>query len=277
MKRLAEENRQLRIELGQAMYKVQQLGKLREQAAESQRKELLARQKEAKAIKELDLAKDYCGKRDSFARNEKAELLQQIKRLEDTLASISGREDGMREELTEATFFRQEAARQVEDVQKDIEKWKQEAIDQAKQVKQLEHKVQQLEAKRQQDKTRLKELAAAVRGQQQAQGHENENVEHTEGYEAAMQKPGSGKRSGSKPPLKKGGDAAVGKPVFEDPIKPVANVNVDADFILPAETSWLSWVGPRTNATWQHTLRPLLLRAANRLGLTTALSLHRYV
>jgi hypothetical protein len=112
---LENENRQLRVELGQACYKINRLNKLREQASESQRKELLARQNEARALKELDLAKEHVNKRETHAFNEKAEHLKQIKFLEESLAALESRENNISDELAEATIYRQEASQHVEE------------------------------------------------------------------------------------------------------------------------------------------------------------------
>mmetsp|Transcript_99910 Transcript_99910/g.158100 ORF Transcript_99910/g.158100 Transcript_99910/m.158100 type:complete len:632 (+) Transcript_99910:115-2010(+) len=251
---LQKENRQLRLELGQAMYKVQQLGKLRDQAAEAQRKEIVARQKEARAIKELELAKEYVGKRDAFARSEKAELMQKVKQLEDTLAAITGREDGLKEELAEATSYRSEASQMVEESHKNVEKYKNQAMEYAKNVKSLEQRLHQLEEQRQQDKTRLRELAHLVRGQQEHL-QEGENAENARTSDLKIATHSPGKRSGSKPPEKKSsrkaGDAADGKPTSED----AKSIN-NAEFFFADDSALTSRLS--LGGVWR-SLKPLVL------------------
>lgn len=235
------------------MYKVKSLGTLRDQAAEAQRKEMLARQKEARAIKELELAKEYVGKRDQFARSEKAELMQKVKQLEDTLAAISGREDGLKEELAEATMYRSEAAQLVEESEKTIEKYKNQAIEHAKNVKSLEQKLHQLEEQRQQDKSRLRELAQLVRGQPQENRADSDNPDLKVPVRATA------KRSGSKPPERKGSkkpsDTSDGK--AEEPSQEIN----DADFIFDDNRSRFSLAGVQSglNTVWQCSLKPLVL------------------
>jgi hypothetical protein len=223
---------------------------------------MLARQKEARAIKELELAKEYVGKRDAFARSEKAELMQKVKQLEDTLAAITGREDGLKEELAEATTYRSEAAQLVEESQKNVEKYKNQAVEYAKNVKSLEQRLHQIEEQRQQDKTRLRELAQVVRGQQQEHPHDGENSDNGRSNDLKAPAHATGKRSGSKPPERKGGkkgvDNADGKAMIGDPIKSVD----DADFLLAGDTtSCFSLTGDRNGlgTVWRHGLKPLVL------------------
>lgn len=221
---LAEENRQLRVELGQAKYKVQQLSKLREQATESQRREMLARQTEARASKELELAKEYVGKRDTHSRNEKAELLQKIKHLEDVVDRTSNCDKNMQAELAEATLYRQEAFQHVEEAQHATEKWRADAIEQAKKVKEMENRVTQLQDIRKQDKARMRELATLLQAQQTGKTqHTNSDAAPASDSspEKVLQKPASGNKSSNG--NRKGDDFANthGKSLFEDPIKPV--------------------------------------------------------
>lgn len=236
---LEGENRQLRVELGQATYKIKQLSKLREQHAESERKELIARQNEARAIKELDLAKEYVGKRDSFARSEKAELMQQVKHLEETLAQITGREDGLQAEIAEATHYRQEAAQHVQDAKKMTERWRTEAEEQSKHLKHMEQRLKQLEEKRQQDKVRLREFSELLKEQRR-----QDNLQ-----DGSVARPESQIRPQSK--ANRNGSADDGSFRVEEPVKPNNGRRVNAS----ANDSAGMFAG-----LWRRTIQPLLLR-----------------
>lgn len=255
---LESENRQLRVELGQACYKINRLNKLREQAAESQRKELLARQNEARALKELDLAKEHVNKRETHARNEKAEHLKQIKFLEESLAAFESRENNISDELAEATIYRQEASQHVEEAQKLTEKWKAEAISQSEKVKVMENKLKQMEDKRQQDKQRLRELASLVRAKPDkdaCSGNTGGLTSASEGFSSPV-KLVSGKRPSSRGPHN-GKNAE--KPIFEDPIKPIKGE--DSTEVLTGDSSSVSaGLHRRLSGFWCGTLRPMLFR-----------------
>lgn len=263
---LEAENKQLRVELGQACYKVQRLGKLREQTSESERKELLARQNEARIRKELDLAKEYIGKKDTHFLNEKTELLQRIKYLEESSSLIESRDKSMQEELAEATLYRHEAAQHVEEAQKMTEKWRSEAIEQSKETKQLEHKLKAMEDRRQLDKQRLRELAGLLQGQQEGGSGLFASESERPSPEKVVQKSGASKRASSRGPSqsgkRKGGECVNNdaKFHFEDPIKPIKGSHISDLHLLDESTPFGGGLQRQLAGLWQGTLRPLLLQ-----------------
>jgi len=260
---LEAENRQLRLELGQATYKVQQMGKLQQAAADSKRAELLARQSEAKALKELEIAKEYVGKKDSFARCEKAELLLRIKQLEDAAGQIESQEQELATEINEASQYRRDAEHSVQEAQQATERWRADAQEQAKEVKQLQHKLKQMEEKRQQDKARLRELAELCKLQQKGTLRAPANDEimsSSPSPEKGAPKSSSAKRASSRGSSQKRSNHAGA--CFEDPIKPVKG----SAGAMHAEEESAGMRG-QLAALWQCTLRPLLSRGNGVLEL----------
>jgi len=162
IKRLEAEHYELRVELGQERYKVQKLNELRAEAAAAKRREMQARAGEAQARKELQNARDYLGRRDTFSKNEKAGLLSRIQELEHIVKEVTEREAAQRQEMADAINQQHESVIVVEEARRETERWRKEAVDHATKLRQMEHKAQQLEEKRLEDKARLRELSAAA-------------------------------------------------------------------------------------------------------------------
>jgi len=163
IRHLQAENHALRHELGHERFKVQQLGKLRDQASVSHKRELQARQNEAKAMRDLEEARKYVDKRNSFAQSEKAELLLKIKDLEAIVKEVQDREAGLKNELQDAIADTGRAVERAEQTDKVLEKWRTDAMDRSAKLKQAEQRLQQLEQKRSEDKAKIKALAEQLK------------------------------------------------------------------------------------------------------------------
>jgi len=153
----------LRTEMGHERFKVQQLVKLRDEAAEAQRRELRARRGEEQALSELSEVKRYVDRRDSFDRNEKAGLLQRIGDLERQAQELQDRECCLRLELQEATAERDSVERRNSAELEGLERWRRENAGLASKLKHAEQRVQQLEQKHDGDKAKIKLLADKLR------------------------------------------------------------------------------------------------------------------
>jgi len=163
MRRLEEENGMLRMEIGQERYKVQQLTKLREQAALAHRKELQARKDQANAVRELNEARDYVDRRNEFSKHEKAELLQQIRSLETLTQEVVDRECGLKLQLQDALADRTTCNERVDEAKTEAARWQKTAVETAAKLKRADTRLQQLEQKRLDDKARIKALAEELR------------------------------------------------------------------------------------------------------------------
>ncbi|CAE7581368.1 Cfap97d1 [Symbiodinium natans] len=159
MRQMEEENQSLRDELSQEQMRVKQLQKLQVEAAQASHREFEAKKREAAASRELEEAKAYVSKRHAFALNEKAELLKQIADLERKLQESSDRELALRLEVQEAIQARTSSSTQQEDFQKEADRWRKDAAEQATRVKAAEQRAQQLEQRKLEDKAKIKALA----------------------------------------------------------------------------------------------------------------------
>lgn len=227
IRRLEEENKLLRMEIGQEKYKVQQLSRLREQAALATRRETAARRDQAQAARELREAKEYVERRNDFARNEKAELLLRIQDLERLAKGVADREACLRSELQDALSERAAAAERIEDAKREMERWRREALEHAGKLKRADQRLQQLEQKRLDDKARIKALADQLRATISATSVETEAgppqpasprkdylMRVSSPSPAAAKGAGAVRRGGSKPPkngVKQRGGEAVAK------------------------------------------------------------------
>jgi len=142
---------------------VQQLSKLRDEASAAHRRELQARQGEAKALRELEDAKRYVDKRNSFVQSEKAELLLRVKDLEAIVKEVQDRESGLKQELQETASDMARAMERADEAGKDLHRWRTDALDRSAKLKQADLRIQQLEQKRSEDKTRMKALAEQLK------------------------------------------------------------------------------------------------------------------
>jgi len=162
IERLSLENRALRVELGQTVFKVRQLTKLREQALQAQREGLQAKASERRAVKELDEAKDYVQKSLEFARSEKTELLLRIKALEKAASDVTGREDELRADLQGTISDAALSFERVDNARREMERWKKQAVDENEKLKKAEQRLKQLEQKRSDDKQKIQQLASQL-------------------------------------------------------------------------------------------------------------------
>lgn len=162
MRRLEGENKHLRTEIGQERYKVQQLSKMKEEASLAQRREMEARKKEAQAIRELQGAKEYVEKKNVFALNEKADLLQRIKSFEVAVRESSDREYALRIQLQEALA---ENARLlgIHGGDGSADRLRKECAEFAAKLKRAEQHQERVEQKRLDDKATVKVLAAKLK------------------------------------------------------------------------------------------------------------------
>jgi len=111
----------------------------------------------------LEEARSYVDRRNDFARNEKAELLLQIKNLERRTAEAEDREQNLRAEFREAIAESGSAGERVEEANREAQRWKKEAIEHATRLKRADSRLQQLEQKHLDDKARIKALAEQLK------------------------------------------------------------------------------------------------------------------
>lgn len=161
--RLEADIRELRHDLGQERFKVQQLSGLRDQMAACQRREMQARRDEGTARRELQFSQERVGKQVDFERHEKANLLQQIKSLERLVAEVNDRESGLRAELEEALHYRAGADNLAEEAKKDTTRWRCEAEKQAARATVAEQRCSSFEEKHSEDKAKLYALVKQLR------------------------------------------------------------------------------------------------------------------
>jgi len=133
-------------------------------------------------------------------------------------------------------------------------------------VKQLQHRLKQMEEKRQQDKARLRELAQLCKLHQKGAlpaAANDEIMSSSTSPEKGAQKSTSAKNSRGSSQIRKCGDSANHDGAcFEDPIKPVKG----SGGAMHAEEESAGIQGQLV-ALWQCTLRPLLSRGNGVLEL----------
>jgi hypothetical protein len=158
LRRLTDENKALRIEMGQERFKVQKLTGLRDEMANAQRREMQARRAEAIAQRDLREAKNNVGRRADFEQNERVEFQQQVKTLERLLAEATDRSMGLQTEIQEALDTKTDAEHLILQANKAAEHWRQDAEKQASKLKAGEQRLLQLEQRSVDDKAKIKAL-----------------------------------------------------------------------------------------------------------------------
>mmetsp|Transcript_54499 Transcript_54499/g.100829 ORF Transcript_54499/g.100829 Transcript_54499/m.100829 type:complete len:620 (+) Transcript_54499:84-1943(+) len=145
--KLREENRILKLELGQSRFQIKTLTDLRAKADMALREAATAKAVEAKSKREAEQAREYATKRIEFARNEKAEMLLRTQTLERELSKALEQDSNLKTELKEALWDRDHAMERLDTVQHEADQLKKECSKQQTQCKQLEARVRQLEQK----------------------------------------------------------------------------------------------------------------------------------
>lgn len=157
--KVVEDNKQLRLQIGQEQFKAQQLGKLRTQAQMCQQREMEARRGEARAMKELEEARSYVDRRNTSSTNEKTELLQSINKLENEAEEAGDREAALHVEFEDALFNQGSVEDRVEEISRERDRWHSDALAQSAKLRDLDHRVRELEQKRTESKAKIKALS----------------------------------------------------------------------------------------------------------------------
>jgi len=165
--RLSHENRQLRLELGHAFFKVKKLERLGAEAVAATQTAQQARASEARSKKEVEEVKSLAARSAEFAKLDKADSVQQIASLERQVRESNDRETKLQKELSDATELATSATLRVEEASRDVERWRTQSAEMASRYKQAENRVQQLEQARLEDKAKLKTLSARVKEKEQ--------------------------------------------------------------------------------------------------------------
>jgi len=222
LKQLEQENKALRLELGQERFKIKQLGHLRDEMGACQRQEMLARKAQKQAMQDLDQSKAYVGRREEFVKCEKEELRQQILKLERAAADVADHEHILRTELEEAVYFRDNAADLVDKAKKETEQWKKEALELNAKIKTVEHKMSQLDQRHAEDKAKIKTVLEQSRSTNESTNREMKVSNPNEGDDGASasrseasKKVVNGNRASTTVPVQSGGLASTSRSLLQ--------------------------------------------------------------
>eukprot|EP00929_Paragymnodinium_shiwhaense_P022090 TRINITY_DN1421_c0_g1_i1.p1 TRINITY_DN1421_c0_g1~~TRINITY_DN1421_c0_g1_i1.p1 ORF type:complete len:553 (-),score=220.30 TRINITY_DN1421_c0_g1_i1:414-2072(-) len=158
LKKMSEESRMLKLELGQEKFKVKTLSDLRGQMAVAQRHEAMARQGESRAKKELQELKNSLGKKQDFVGKEKAQLLEKIFEMERQVQEAQDREFGMKTQLEEALEERSMSSDRVDEANREKDKFRKDSVELTEKLRVAQSKVLQLEQKRTDDREKIHKL-----------------------------------------------------------------------------------------------------------------------